>query len=87
MPAKPVAAEDHQQPAPVHPPSSQGPPPNQVPPPNQDAAVQPSGPQGDNPGTAGPGQTAVRSSTPENKAGQLNPSAPGETGTTPSGNK
>jgi hypothetical protein len=51
------------------------------------AAVQPSGPRGDNPATAGPGQTGVRSSTPENAPGALNPSAPGETGTVPPGTK
>ncbi len=47
------------------------------------AAVEPSGPRGDNPATAGPGPTAVRSGTPENAAGHLDPSAPGNTGTTP----
>jgi hypothetical protein len=36
--------------------------------------VQPSGPRGDNPATAGPGPTAVRSSTPENAKGHINPS-------------
>ncbi len=65
---------------PQHPSSST--PPNET-----EAAVQPSGPSGGNPGTAGPGQTAARSATPENKAGTLNPSAPGETGTTPPGTK
>jgi len=44
--------------------------------------AQPSGPRGDNPATAGPGETKVNSGTAENAAGQLNPSAPGETGTT-----
>ncbi len=47
------------------------------------AKVQPSGPKGDNPGTAGPGPTGIRSATPENAAGRINPSAPGDTGTTP----
>lgn len=46
-------------------------------------AAEPSGYKGDNPGTAGPGATGVRSATPENEAGQLNPSAPGNAGTTP----
>lgn len=46
-------------------------------------AVEPSGPKGDNPATAGPGETRVQSNTPENKAGHLNPSAPGETSITP----
>lgn len=41
------------------------------------------GPKRDNPGTAGPGATRVQGNTPENKAGHLNPSAPGETSTTP----
>ena len=47
------------------------------------AAVTPSGPRGDNPSTAGPGQTAVRSNTPENASGHLNPSAPEDANTTP----
>jgi hypothetical protein len=48
-----------------------------------EAAVQPSGPKGDNPGTAGPGPTGVRSETPENAKGRLNPSAPEDSNTTP----
>jgi hypothetical protein len=36
--------------------------------------IEPSGPRRDNPATAGPGPTAVRSSTPENSQGQINPS-------------
>ncbi len=48
-----------------------------------DAKVEPSGYRGDNPSTAGPGPTGVRSETPENSEGGLNPSAPGDTGTTP----
>ncbi|MBW8746230.1 MAG: hypothetical protein JF584_01540 [Acidobacteria bacterium] len=52
-----------------------------------DAKVTPSGPKGDNPATAGPGHTEVRSSTPENKAGEIDPAAPGETGTTPGSTK
>jgi hypothetical protein len=48
-----------------------------------EAAVQPSGPKGDNPGTAGPGPTGVRSETPENAKGHLNPSAPEDSNTTP----
>lgn len=47
------------------------------------AAVQPSGSTGGNPSTAGPGNTAVQSSTPENNAGHLNPSAPEDSNTTP----
>ncbi|WP_348266282.1 hypothetical protein P8936_09740 [Edaphobacter paludis] len=50
---------------------------------SQEAAVQPSGPLGDNPSTAGPGQTAVRSNTPENNLGHLNPSAPEDANVTP----
>ncbi len=53
------------------------------PPTAEEAAVQPSGPKGDNPGTAGPGQTGVRSGTPENAKGHLNPSAPEDANTTP----
>jgi hypothetical protein len=53
------------------------------------AKAQPSGPNGDNPGTAGPGQVGVRSNTPENRLGHLNPSAPEDANTTPGtvGNK
>lgn len=51
-----------------------------------DAKAQPSGPRGDNPATAGPGQTQVSSETSENADNQINPSAPGETGTTPGTN-
>lgn len=40
----------------------------------QKHAVEPSGPRGDNPATAGPGPTGVRSNTPENSAGHINPS-------------
>ena len=50
---------------------------------DKDAAVQPSGPKGDNPATAGPGPTGVRSETPENAKGHLNPSAPEDANTTP----
>jgi hypothetical protein len=46
-------------------------------------AVEPSGPKGDNPGTAGPGPTKVQSNTPENRLGHINPSAPEDTNTTP----
>jgi hypothetical protein len=46
-------------------------------------AVTPSGPRGDNPATAGPGNTAVSSNTPENNLGHLNPSAPEDANTTP----
>ncbi len=48
-----------------------------------EAKADASGYRGNNPGTAGSGETHVQSSTPENAAGQLNPSAPGQTGTTP----
>jgi hypothetical protein len=51
-----------------------------------DAKAQPSGPMGDNPGTAGPGETKVKSGAVDNGDGKLNPSAPGETGTTPGTN-
>ena len=46
-------------------------------------AVEPSGPRGDNPATAGPGPTDVRSTTPENRLGHINPSAPEDANTTP----
>lgn len=47
-----------------------------------DAAAQPSGPRGDNPATAGSGESKVNSATPENAVGEINPGAPAETGTT-----
>ena len=50
------------------------------------AKATPSGSTGDNPGTAGSGETKVDSATPDNAQGRLNPSAPGETGTTPGTN-
>ncbi len=49
----------------------------------KEAGAEPSGPKGDNPGTAGPGPTGVRSETPENAKGRLNPSAPEDANTTP----
>lgn len=51
-----------------------------------DAKAQPSGYRGNNPATAGPGETHVESTTPDNAQGRLDPSAPGETGTTPGSN-
>jgi hypothetical protein len=50
---------------------------------NSSHAVEPSGPRGDNPGTAGPGPTKVQSATPENRLGHINPSAPEDANTTP----
>ena len=47
------------------------------------AAAQPSGYKGDNPATAGQGETSVQSSTPENALGHLNPSAPEDANVTP----
>jgi hypothetical protein len=46
-------------------------------------AIEPSGPKGDNPATAGPGPTKVQSGTPENRLGHINPSAPEDANTTP----
>lgn len=46
-------------------------------------AEEPSGYRGENPSTAGLGGTGIRSATPENAQGHIDPSAPGETGTTP----
>lgn len=51
-----------------------------------DARAQPSGPKGDHPGTAGRGETKVTSGSAEQAEGQLNPSSPGDTGTTPGTN-
>jgi hypothetical protein len=65
------------------PPNKPKTPAQQRPPTPKEAAVQPSGPRGDNPSTAGPGQTAVRSDTPENNLGHLNPSAPEDVNITP----
>ena len=45
-------------------------------------AKEPSGYNGDA-STAGPGKTDVKSETPENKEGHLNPSAPEEANVTP----
>ena len=47
------------------------------------AGVQPSGYNGGNPSTAGPGNTGVSSGTPENSAGHINPSAPEDSNITP----
>jgi hypothetical protein len=51
-----------------------------------DANAQPSAPKGDHPGTAGTGETKVTSKVPEKAEGQINPSSPGNTGTTPGTN-
>jgi hypothetical protein len=48
--------------------------------------VQPSGPKGDNPATAGKDETKVTSHVAEKAEGRLNPSSPGNTGTTPGTN-
>jgi hypothetical protein len=45
-----------------------------------DAKAEPSGPKGDDAGT---GETKVTSGPAEQSEGQLNPSSPGDTGTTP----
>ena len=50
---------------------------------NSSHAAEPSGPKGDNPGTAGPGPSKVKSVTPENRLGHINPSAPEDSNTTP----
>lgn len=47
------------------------------------ATGQQSGPKADKPATAGLGHTGVRSETPENAKGHLNPSAPEDANTTP----
>ena len=52
-------------------------------PPASGGAAEPSGHKGDNPATAGPGETAVHSTTPENALGHLNPSAPEDANVTP----
>jgi hypothetical protein len=50
---------------------------------DQKHAVQPSGYDGKNPATAGPGDTVVQSPTPETKKGEINPSAPNDVNRTP----
>ena len=50
---------------------------------HQHVGATPSGPKGDNPGTAGQGKTDVNSNTPENGAGHLNPSSPEDANVTP----
>jgi hypothetical protein len=45
--------------------------------------VQPSGPKGDRPATADKGQARVTSDVAEKAEERLNPSSPGDTGTTP----
>jgi hypothetical protein len=62
-------------------PSNDAPTPHQ--PSANSVAAEPSGPRGDNPATAGPGKTEVKSSTPENAEGHINPSAPEDANTTP----
>ena len=57
--------------------------PSQRPPTGSEHAVEPSGPKGDNPATAGSGATKVQSGTPENRLGRINPSAPEDSNTTP----
>lgn len=42
------------------------------------AGTTPSGYDGENPSTAGPGDTSVTGSTPETKEGKINPSAPND---------
>lgn len=51
-----------------------------------DSKAEPSGYRGNNPSTAGSGDTGVHSATPDNAIQQLNPSSPGDTGTTPGTN-
>jgi hypothetical protein len=47
------------------------------------AKAQPSGSKADTPATAGKGETKVTSGGAEQAEGELNPSSPGNTGTTP----
>jgi len=51
--------------------------------PMPDAKATPSGPDGKNPSTAGPGSTKVHTNTPENQKSKLNPSAPNDVNITP----
>jgi hypothetical protein len=52
-------------------------------PPQHEVGAAPSGSDGKNPATAGPGKTEVHSSTSENGPGHLNPSAPEDANITP----
>lgn len=52
---------------------------------NDSTHAEPSGPRDDTP-KAGSDNPGVRSATPENNRGTINPSAPGDTGTTPGTN-
>lgn len=53
---------------------------------NGKAKAAPSGPKGDHPSTGGEGETKVTSAVPEKTIGQINPSSPADTGTTPGTN-
>jgi hypothetical protein len=72
-----------QQPAPPQSEAKDKPQPQTHTPPPHQTGVEPSGPRGDNPATAGPGQTSVRSATPENASGAINPSSPEDANVTP----
>lgn len=48
-----------------------------------DGKAQPSGPEGDNPAAADPGEGEASFESSQNADNHINPSAPGETGTTP----
>jgi hypothetical protein len=48
-----------------------------------DAKAQPSGTKSDKAATAGKDETKVTSDVPEKAVGQINPSSPADTGTTP----
>lgn len=60
--------------------------PSSMPETKPESKAEPSGYRGGNPSTAGPGQTHVNANVPESANQQLNPSAPGNTGTTPNTN-
>jgi hypothetical protein len=51
-----------------------------------EAKAQPSRPKENNPATAGKGETKVSAGAAEQAEGRLNPSSPGNTGTTPGSN-
>lgn len=51
-----------------------------------ESKAEPSGYRGNNPSTAGSGQTQVNADVPDKAVQQLNPSAPANTGTTPNTN-
>ncbi len=81
-----IQTQDQTNQANQHQPAQTNDAPSPMPETKPDAKAEPSGYRGNNPSTAGSGDTHVNSATPDNAQKQLNPSAPGNTGTTPKTN-